>query len=126
MVDVAVEEHVGQLQPAAGADLPGRDLPSVDESDEVGARHVQQVRRLLRGDLLVVVGDDPDVLAPLDVIESVRNHPHDRRRYLDRRLIGITREHHDTAAWKGGGGRMGLLRLQSSTPPCNEMTKRTT
>jgi hypothetical protein len=39
----------------------------------MGARHVEQVGRLLGGDLLVV-GDDPHMLTSLDMVESLRNH----------------------------------------------------
>jgi len=54
LVDLPVEEHVGHLQSPAGANLSRRDFASVDQSGEVGARHVEQVGRLLSGDFLVV------------------------------------------------------------------------
>jgi len=57
LVDVPAEKDIGQLQPAAGTDLAGWDLAPVDQADEVGARYVEQVGRLLGGDLLVVLPD---------------------------------------------------------------------
>jgi hypothetical protein len=48
--------------------------------------------RSLGGDLFVV-GDDPNMLTPLDVVQSVRNHLHDRRRHLGRLLFGTKHPH---------------------------------
>ena len=53
-LNVAVCQDVCQPESPARADIPARQLTTLDQSDHVRTRHVEKVSSLLSGDLFVV------------------------------------------------------------------------
>jgi hypothetical protein len=82
VVDVLVREEIGHLHSPVRTDETERELPLVDESYEIGTRHVQEIGCLLRGELSMY-GDDRHSVSVSHVTE-----------YFQEEVEGIARDDH--------------------------------